>query len=35
MFCSIDKWRRPVGPEFELMLVLARHLTRSPNLDQG
>src|SRR5262249_51223930 len=32
VYCSIDKWRRAVGPEMELMLILARHMTKSPNL---
>lgn len=27
--CSIEKWRRPIGPERELMQILAVHLTKT------
>ncbi len=30
--CSTTKWRKPVGPEMELMLILARHMLQTPSL---
>jgi hypothetical protein len=31
IYCSTDRWRKVPGPEMELMLILARHLTRPPD----